>query len=103
MSKAKASEYRGVAARMNYLAAERPDLQYDTKEACCEMSTPTSGSWSRLVRIGRYLPGRPRMIWKFDLQEATNQFDTYADANWSGCLRTQNKTPQSASSWLAIT
>ena len=81
LSKAKASEYHGIAARMNYLAAGWPDLQYATKDVCREVSTPTSGLWRRLVRIGRYLLGRPRMIWKFDLQETTSQFDTFTDAN----------------------
>ena len=41
------------------------------------------------MRIGRYLLGRPRMIWKFDLQETTSQFDTFTDANWAGCMRTR--------------
>ena len=44
------------------------------------------------MRIGRYLLGRPRMIWKFDLQESTSQFDTYTDANWTGCRRTRKST-----------
>ena len=34
LGKAKVSEYRGIAARINYLAADRPDLQYATKEVC---------------------------------------------------------------------
>ena len=44
------------------------------------------------MRIGRYLFGRPRMIWKFDLQEATNHFETHTDANWAGCRRTRKST-----------
>ena len=56
------------------------------------MSAPTSGSWRRLVRIGRYLLGRPRMIWKVDLPETTSQFDTLTDANWAGCRRTRKST-----------
>ena len=56
------------------------------------MSTPTSGSWRRLVRIGRYLSGRLRIIWNFNLQEASSQFDTYTDANWAGCRRTRKST-----------
>ena len=32
LSKAKASKYCGIAARINYLAADRPDPQYATKE-----------------------------------------------------------------------
>ena len=62
LGKANASEYRGIAARIYYLAADRPDLQYATKVVCREMSTPTSGSWRHLVHIGRNLLDRPRMI-----------------------------------------
>ena len=40
-----ATDYRAIAARLNYLSADRPDLQYATKEACRDMSSPTSGSW----------------------------------------------------------
>ena len=56
------------------------------------MSTPMSGSWRRLVRIGRYLLGQPRMIWKLDLKGTTSQFDTFTDANWAGCRRTRTTT-----------
>ena len=44
------------------------------------------------MRIGRYLLGRPPMIWKFDFQESTSQFDTFTDANWAGCRRTRKST-----------
>ena len=48
---ARATEYRGIAARMNYLAADRPDMQYAVKETCRDMASPTEGSWRRLMRI----------------------------------------------------
>ena len=70
LSDADASKFRGVIARINYLAADRPDLQYATKEVCREMASPTSGSLRRLLRIGRYLVGQPRLIWKFALQSS---------------------------------
>ena len=40
--------YRGVAARTNYLAADRPDIQYAAKEVCREMARPRRGAWKRL-------------------------------------------------------
>ena len=38
-----ATEYRGLAARANYLAADRPDMQYAVKEICRGMANPTRG------------------------------------------------------------
>ena len=40
----KATLYRGIAARCNYLAVDRPELQFTVKESCREMSKPTVGS-----------------------------------------------------------
>ena len=76
-----ATKYRGVVARINYLAADRPDIQYATKEACRDMSCPTSGSLRRLERIGKYLVGKPRLIWHFELQGPVGYVDAFADAN----------------------
>ena len=87
-----ASNFRGIAARLNYLSADRPDIQYATKEACREMSSPTSGSWRRLLRIGRYLIGRRRLIWKFALQGAVDAVDAFSDANWAGCRASRKST-----------
>ena len=39
-----ASRYRALAARLNYLSSDRPDMQYAVKEACREMSSPTTGT-----------------------------------------------------------
>ena len=36
-----ASIYRGVAARANYIAADRPDLMYAVKDICRGMAEPT--------------------------------------------------------------
>ena len=41
---ADATRFRGVAAGCNYLAFDRPDMQYATKEVCREMAKPTMGS-----------------------------------------------------------
>ena len=41
LSAKEAREFCGLAARANYLAQDRPDLQYAAKEACRGMSSPS--------------------------------------------------------------
>ena len=43
-----ARRYRAIAARLNYLAVDRVDLQYAVKEAARHMSTPRTSSWKLL-------------------------------------------------------
>ena len=38
----KATPFRAVGARANYLAADRPEIQYASKELCRWMSDPRS-------------------------------------------------------------
>ena len=57
-----ATTYRGVAAVLNYLAADRPDLQFAVKEAAREMSSPKKRSWGLLKKLARYLRGKPRAV-----------------------------------------
>ena len=66
MESHKASEYRAIVARMNYLAADRPDIAFAVKEAAREISSPTNGGWDRLKRIGRYLSYRPRLVLEYN-------------------------------------
>ena len=89
---AEAKQYRAIAARCNYLSSDRPELQFSVKEACREMSKPTVHSWEKLVRIGRYLKGQPRLVWRFPLQTMPATMDIYVDANWAGCRRTRKST-----------
>lgn len=34
------AHYTGVAARASYMRMDRPDAQFDIKDACCGMSRP---------------------------------------------------------------
>ena len=52
-----ATRYRGIAARLNYVASDRIDIQQAVKEAARCMSTPRASSMTLLNRIGRYLLG----------------------------------------------
>ena len=55
-----ATLYRALAARANFLALDRPDLAYATKELCRDFSAPTTHSvWKlrRLIRCVHQFPG----------------------------------------------
>ena len=49
--------YRAVAARLNYIAPDWPDIAFAVKEAARSMSSPCEGDMRRLRMIGLYLPG----------------------------------------------
>ena len=82
---------RGVAARSNYLSADRPDMQHAAKEVCRWMSTPTEVALVALKRIGRYLEGHSRLVYTYVFQKAA-MIDCYSDTVWAGCPRTRRST-----------
>ena len=49
------TQYKSIVARANYLAADRPDIQYAVKKLATNMSKPTNANWNELKRFGRYL------------------------------------------------
>ena len=63
-----ATSLRGMAARWNYLSADRPGVMLPVKELCCEMSKLTVRSMTGLRRVGRYLEAHPRLVWKLTWQ-----------------------------------
>ena len=82
---AEATRFRAVAARANYLAADRPDIQYAVKEICRTMAKPVQGDWQKLVRLGRYLKGSPRCVLEYNWQEESSAPIGYTDSDWAGC------------------
>jgi hypothetical protein len=87
-----AREYRALSARANYLALDRSDIQYATKECCRGMSCPTVGDWRKLKRLGRYLRSKPRVISKFRWQCRRSEVTGFSDSDWAGCRRTAKST-----------
>ena len=49
------TQYKSIVARANYLAADRPDIQYAVKTLATAMAKPTNADWQKLKRLGRYL------------------------------------------------
>ena len=83
--------FKSHAARGNYLASDRPDVQFSAKEICRFMSTPTDNGDNALKKLGRYLIGRPRLVMKLPWQEAS-EITVYTDTDWAGCPRTRKST-----------
>ncbi|MBV61870.1 MAG: hypothetical protein CMH65_11270 [Nevskiales bacterium] len=87
----KQSPFRAVAARANYLASDRPETQYAAKEACRWMAKPTELAMAGLKRLGRYLEGHKRLVFKLPWQQA-DRIDIYSDTDWAGCPRSRKST-----------
>ena len=60
MSKKEEACYRSWTARLNYLAIDRPDIQFATKTCAKAMSGPQGKDVMRLTSIARYLKGSRR-------------------------------------------
>ena len=92
MSSTDATRYRAVVARCNFLAIDRPDIMYASKECSRCMSKPVNGDWAALKRLGRYLISRPRVVHLFRWQERPTTLTAFSDSNWAGCKRTRKST-----------
>ena len=89
---AEATRFRAIAARANYLAADRPDIPYAVKEICRRMAKPVAGDWQKLIRLGRYLKGSPRCVHEYHWQEPDNVPKGYSDSGWAGGRATGKST-----------
>ena len=81
-----------MVMRLNYLAQDRPDIQFACKELARGMSSPTEGHWQQLKRLGRYLIHKPRMVANYDYQNPTSFLDSRVDTDHAGCLKTRKST-----------
>ena len=91
LERGKVSPYRAVAARGNYLSSDRPELQFAAKETCRWMADPMESSLNALKRLGRFVAGHRRLVYRYPWQTVT-RIDTYSDTDWAGCPRTRKST-----------
>ena len=52
--KEEATVYRGLAARVNFMSQDCPDLQFASKPCSREMAKPKMGSWRCMKKLARY-------------------------------------------------
>ena len=94
-----ATQFRSIVARVNYMSAERPDLQFACKGASKNMSRPTQRGWEILKRVVRYIKGRPRLIQRFPWESMSQRLDAFADSDWAGDHRTLKSTSGGVIQW----
>ena len=85
-------QYRSVAMRINYLAADRPELQYSAKELARCMQEPTAAGWEAVKRTARFLLGHPREVWTWRRQDMRRYLSGYSDSDYAGQSLTRKST-----------
>lgn len=84
--------YRGIVGQLMYVAADRADLKFATKEAARETSQPTQLSMRNVKRIIKYLAGTRHYASVLKQCDEAQTLDMYCDAIWAGCERTRIST-----------
>ena len=86
------TRYRALAARLNFLAVDRPDHVYAAKECSWRMRKPRNKDWEALKRICRYLIACPLMVHSYRWQDEPNSRTVYSDSDWAGCRESKKST-----------
>ena len=76
--------YRSIVMKLNYLAMDRPDIQWSVRRCAKKMTSPTGEDMERLKRIGRYLKGRPRIRNAMTFNQKREQIIVKTDSDWAG-------------------
>ena len=86
-------EYRSAVARCNYLAQDRFEIAFTTKELCRAMAKPTVSDAKAIVRLCRFLKGVPRLVPRIPvLEHPPSLIEVYVDSDWAGCRKSRKST-----------
>ena len=55
--------HRALSFRAKFLAKDRPDIAFFTKERCREFAIPKKDSYAKFKRVLRYIIGLPRLVY----------------------------------------
>jgi hypothetical protein len=87
--------FRSAAMRCSFLAQDRPEIQFASKECARAMATPTVNALSALKRIARFGLGADRIVWIYRRQEMPEILDAFSDSDHAGCKVTGRSTTMS--------
>ena len=91
------TEFKQLIARCNFITQDRPDGQYAVKEIARGMANPRKADWEKLVRLGKYLVGRPRHVIVYKEQTDVHIINFFGDSDPAG----ENYSRTSTSGGLA--
>ena len=89
MNSARARAFRSAAARVNYLAQDRPDLAVASCICAARMAQPMEGDEALLKKIVRYLQGVPMSATRFRWQGPIDTLTVKTDSDWAACRLTR--------------
>ena len=92
LDQSQATKFRQLIARCNFLCQDRSDIQYACKEAARGMATPRKSDWDKMIRIVKYLKGKPRYVIMFKPQRDVYCINGYGDSDFAAEIETRKST-----------
>ena len=84
--------FKSAAMRCSFLAQDRPEIQFASKEVARCMASPTVSGMAALKRLVGFLNGHRRVVWVYLQQSFPRFLDAYSDTNHAGCMTTRRST-----------
>ena len=92
MDSSQAARFRRGAAELNYVAQDRGDVAYASKDMSKHMARPRLGDERMLFGAVEDLRRYPRWVSTYHWQQAPGGVTIYTDSDWGGCVRTRRST-----------
>lgn len=92
LSRSEERDWRGAGGTAQYLAGDRLDIKFATKEVLRDAADVRASSHKKVKRIARYLKFAPRFVYCYRFQKPTKTLKVGVDANHAGCLRSRKST-----------
>ena len=92
LDSSKATKFRQLIARCNFLCQDRPDIQYACKEAARGMANPKQSDWTKMMKIAKYLKGKPRYAIMYRPQRDVHCINGFGDSDFAGEVETRKST-----------
>jgi hypothetical protein len=87
-----AHEYRSRVGKIMFMATDRRDLQFASKEAARDMANPTLLSEAKVKRIVRYVRNMPMVSMNFEVMEKPTTITITTDSDWAGDVESRKST-----------
>ena len=89
---AKVPAFRSACMRAAFVAQDRPEVMFCSKEIARTMSKPTRAAWESLKHLIRFMMGQPRLRWVFKRQAVVGILRANTDSDYAGCFTTRRST-----------
>ena len=86
--------FRGLAARLSYMAQDNPALQFPAKEVCRAMANPTVKDFQKVKKVVRFAKGmgQVKFLYEWQSEQEAREITVIVDSDWAGCKETRKST-----------